>query len=74
MLYVPNMYLILSRLEDVIHGYIHERVHCDKRNLAQERAENKRLFPVGEDVDTIIMQLEIIKVCLTLLQLVVQGT
>ena len=50
------------RLEDAIHEYFHERIRHDQRLLAQEQTENKRLFPVGEDVETIILHLEIIKV------------
>lgn len=51
----------LPRLEDNIHDYFHERVRNDQRLLAQEQTANKRLFPVGVDVDTIILQLDIIK-------------
>jgi hypothetical protein len=55
--------VIFPRLEDTVHEYFHERVRLDQRLLAQEQTENKRLFPVGEDIETIILHLEIIKVC-----------
>jgi hypothetical protein len=54
--------VIFPRLEDTVHEYFHERVRLDQRLLAQEQTENKRLFPVGEDIETIILHLEIIKV------------
>lgn len=54
--------LLFDRLEDVLHEYLHERVRCDRNLLAQEQTENRRLFPVGSDDETILMQLEIIKV------------
>ena len=37
-------------------------MRSDQSLLAQEQTDNKRLFPVGEDVETIIVQLEIMKV------------
>ena len=39
-------------------------MQSDQSLLSQEQTDNKRLFPVGEDVETIIVQLEIMKVSL----------
>ncbi|XP_028414728.1 nuclear anchorage protein 1-like isoform X2 [Dendronephthya gigantea] len=53
--------LQILRLEDVIYDYFHQRVRSDQSDLAQEQTEYKRLLPLRDDVDTIILHLEIIK-------------
>lgn len=51
-----------SRLDDIVYAYFHERIRENEKLLAQEKNEKEKMFPVGEDDETIALQFKIIKV------------